>query len=79
MAAAPWRGNIALSGGQIKKLLIIQFLPLLRMKYISDIMLKGTNGAGQVSAAGSREKGSLQAGRQFLNLRYSGILHSVDC
>ena len=29
-------GDIALSGGQIKKLLIIQFLPLLRMKYISD-------------------------------------------
>ena len=32
------------------------------MKYITDITPKGTNGAGQISAAGSREKGSLQAG-----------------
>jgi len=55
-------GNSALSGGQNKKLLIIQFLPLLHMKYITDITPKGTNGAGQISAAGSREKGSLQAG-----------------
>jgi hypothetical protein len=54
--------NIALSGRQIKKLLIIQFLPLRHMKYITDIMPKGTNGAGQVSAAGSQQKGSLQAG-----------------
>jgi len=46
----------------MKKLLIIQFLPLLHMKYITDITPKGTNGAGQVSVAGSREKGSLKAG-----------------
>jgi len=39
-----WVGDTALSGGQIKKLLITQFLPLLHMKYITNTTPDGTKG-----------------------------------